>query len=40
MARTLSYFILGGGDGRFPVIGSFDADGQLMAAHIDFFVIP
>ena len=30
----------GWGDGIFPVIGSFDAQGQLLAVHIDFLVVP
>jgi uncharacterized protein DUF4241 len=29
----------GWGDGRYPVVGSFDANHQLLAVHIDFFVI-
>jgi hypothetical protein len=29
----------GWGDGRYPVVGSFDASHQLLAVHIDFFVI-
>ncbi len=29
----------GWGDGFFPVIGGFDADGALVAVHIDFFVV-
>jgi hypothetical protein len=38
--ENLILFHSGWGDGHFPVIGSFDAHGQLLAAHIDFFVIP
>jgi Protein of unknown function (DUF4241) len=30
----------GWGDGMYPVIGSFDANDQLLAVHIDFFVVP
>jgi hypothetical protein len=30
----------GWGDGTYPVVGSFDASGHLIAAHIDFGVIP
>jgi hypothetical protein len=33
-------FHCGWGDGHYPVIGSCDAQGQLLAAQIDFFVIP
>lgn len=29
----------GWGDGRYPVVGSFDANHQLLAVHIDFFVL-
>ena len=29
----------GWGDGRYPVVGSFDADDKLLAIHIDFFVV-
>jgi hypothetical protein len=29
----------GWGDGHFPVVGSFDASGRLLAAHIDFQVV-
>jgi len=29
----------GWGDGTYPVIGSFDSGGKLLAVHIDFFVI-
>lgn len=29
----------GWGDGRYPVVGSYDAKDQLLAVHIDFFVI-
>ena len=30
----------GWGDGMYPVVGSFDANDQLVAVHIDFFVVP
>jgi hypothetical protein len=29
----------GWGDGSYPVVGSFDANDQLLAVHIDFFVV-
>lgn len=29
----------GWGDGRYPVVGSFDVNHQLLAVHIDFFVV-
>lgn len=29
----------GWGDGSYPVVGSFDANHQLLAVHIDFFVV-
>ena len=29
----------GWGDGNYPVVGSFDANDQLLAVHIDFFVV-
>ena len=29
----------GWGDGEYPVVGSFDATDQLLAVHIDFFVV-
>lgn len=38
--ENLILFHSGWGDGLFPVVGSFDAEGRLVAAHIDFFVIP
>jgi hypothetical protein len=38
--ENLILFHSGWGDGIFPVIGTLDADGQLMAVHIDFLVIP
>lgn len=38
--ENLILFRSGWGDGHFPVSGSFDAQGQLLAVHIDFFVIP
>jgi len=37
--ENLILFHSGWGDGRYPVIGSFDIDGRLLAAHIDFFVV-
>jgi hypothetical protein len=37
--ENLILFHSGWGDGHFPVVGSFDDQGQLTAAHIDFFVI-
>jgi hypothetical protein len=42
MAKTgenIVVFHSGWGDGSYPVIGSFDSAGRLLAAHIDFFVI-
>jgi len=30
----------GWGDGVYPVIGSYDDSGRLLAAHVDFLVIP
>lgn len=30
----------GWGDGVYPVVGSFDATGRLLAVHIDFGVVP
>lgn len=38
--ENLVLFHSGWGDGYFPVVGSFDAQGALVAAHIDFLVIP
>jgi hypothetical protein len=37
--ENLILFHSGWGDGHFPVVGSFDASHQLIAAHIDFFVL-
>ncbi len=37
--ENLILFHSGWGDGNYPVVGSFDSKGQLLAAHIDFFVI-
>ena len=37
--ENLILFHSGWGDGCYPVIGSFDSAGQLIAAHIDFFVV-
>jgi len=37
--ENLILFHSGWGDGCYPVIGSFDSSDQLIAAHIDFFVI-
>jgi len=37
--ENLVLFHSGWGDGLFPVIGSFDSAGRLLAAHIDFFVL-
>jgi hypothetical protein len=38
-SENLILFHSGWGDGVYPVVGSFDTAGQLLAAHIDFFVI-
>jgi hypothetical protein len=38
--ENLILFHSGWGDGVYPVIGSFDSAGQLLAVHIDFFVVP
>jgi hypothetical protein len=38
--ENLVLFHSGWGDGVFPVIGSYSADGRLLAVHIDFFVVP
>lgn len=38
--ENLILFHSGWGDGVYPVIGSYDAKGTLLAAHIDFFVVP
>jgi hypothetical protein len=37
--ENLVLFHSGWGDGVYPVIGSFDGEGRLLAAHIDFFVM-
>jgi hypothetical protein len=37
--ENLVLFHSGWGDGNYPVIGSFDSAGRLIAAHIDFFVV-
>lgn len=37
--ENLILFHSGWGDGVYPVVGSFDSSGQLLAAHIDFFVM-
>ena len=37
--ENLILFHSGWGDGVYPVIGSFDSVGRLLAAHIDFFVL-
>lgn len=37
--ENLILFHSGWGDGCYPVVGSFDSSGRLVAAHIDFFVI-
>jgi len=33
-------FHSGWGDGHYPTISGFDADGALVAVHLDFFVAP
>jgi len=38
--NNLILFHSGWGDGTYPVIGGYDASGNLIAVHIDFFVIP
>jgi hypothetical protein len=38
--ENLILFHSGWGDGVFPVVGSYDSDHRLLAAHVDFFVIP
>ncbi|UFH60286.1 DUF4241 domain-containing protein [Sulfurovum mangrovi] len=38
--NNLILFHSGWGDGIYPVIGGYDASGELIAVHIDFFVIP
>lgn len=37
--ENLILFHSGWGDGRYPVVGSFDLADRLIAAHIDFFVV-
>jgi len=37
--ENLILFHSGWGDGVYPVVGSFDSSGELVAAHIDFFVV-
>jgi hypothetical protein len=37
--ENLILFHSGWGDGVYPVIGSFDSSGHLLAAHIDFLVL-
>lgn len=37
---NLIMFRTGWGDGRYPLIGGYDAAGRLVAVHFDFFVIP
>ena len=37
--ENLILFHSGWGDGVYPVVGSFDSAGNLLAAHIDFFVV-
>jgi hypothetical protein len=36
--ENIILFHSGWGDGVYPVVGSFDREGNLLAAHIDFFV--
>jgi len=38
--NNLVLFHSGWGDGIYPVIGGYDTSGNLIAVHIDFFVIP
>lgn len=33
-------FFSGWGDGHYPMIGGYDAEGALVAVHLDFFVAP
>ena len=33
-------FRSGWGDGHYPMVGGYDADGALVAVHLDFFVAP
>jgi hypothetical protein len=37
--ENLILFHSGWGDGIYPVVGSFNSAGQIIAAHIDFFVL-
>lgn len=37
--ENIVIFHSGWGDGVYPVVGSYDASGRLLAAHIDFLVI-
>lgn len=37
--NNLILFHSGWGDGYYPVIGGYDKDGNLVAIHIDFFVV-
>lgn len=37
--ENLVLFHSGWGDGTYPVVGSFDSAGQLLAVHMDFFVL-
>ncbi len=37
--ENLILFHSGWGDGTYPVVGSFDSRGNLLSAHIDFFVV-
>ncbi len=38
--ENLILFHSGPGDGVYPVVGSFDRNDKLLAAHIDFFIVP
>lgn len=38
--ENLILFHSGWGDGVYPVIGSYDSNDRLIAAHVDFLVIP
>ena len=37
--ENLILFHSGWGDGCYPIVGSFDSKGNIVAAHIDFFVL-